>query len=388
MVEVLAGVAQWEERASRKRQVDGSSPSLGSGRAPDYDPAQAFKADYDVVIALWRESAETWRAAAQGWLAATGSEHTRRAYAAALAQFLAHWLRREATLDDVATAQLWRVNSADARAWQRALRSDGLAATTINARLAALSSFFGFCATEMIYTDQAREVHKPLLTVNPCATVKRLPVTRAPRVALSVEQVRALLRACDRTTAPGLRDYALLLGYLLTGQRNSELREWRWGDLHEDADGLRVYAWQGKGGKSAVEALHPAVHAAIVAYLRAVGRLETMQDEEFIFIALNDAAERLPHVEAGDTPTALSRQRVNQIVKRCARKAGLRAEMVTVHTLRRTSARRFYEASDFDLDETAKALHHSSTATTRVYLNQPERGAREIWESVAALYGL
>ena len=71
-----------------------------------------------------------------------------------------------------------------------------------------------------------------------------------------------------------------------------------------------------------------------------------------------------------------------------ARRAGLREELITVHTLRRTAARRFYEASDFDLDETAKALHHSSTATTRVYLNQPERGAREIWESVAALYGL
>lgn len=386
MVE-LAGVAQWGEQAFRKRQGDGSSPSLGSVGL-DYDSAQAVAQGYDVVIALWRESAETWRAAAQGWLAATGSEHTRRAYAAALHSFLTHWLRREATLEDVATAQLWRVSSADARAWQRALRSDGLAAATVNARLAALSSFFNFCATEMVYTDQAREIHKSLLTVNPCAAVKRLPVTRAPRVALSIDQARAMLRACDRTTALGMRDYALLLGYLLTGQRNSELREWRWGDLHEDADGRLVYAWGGKGGKSAVEALHPAVHAAIVAYLRAAGRLETIQADEFIFIAMNDAAERLPLVNPQYTPTPISRQRVNQIVKRYARKAGLRAEMVTVHTLRRTAARRFYEASDFDLDETAKALHHSSTATTRVYLNQPERGAREIWESVAALYGL
>lgn len=383
----LAGVAQWGEQAFRKRQGDGSSPSLGSVGL-DYDPAQAVAQGYDVVIALWRESAETWRAAAHGWLAATGSEHTRRAYAAALHSFLTHWLRREATLEDMATAQLWRVSSADARAWQRALRGDGLAAATVNARLAALSSFFNFCATEMVYTDQTREVHKPLLTVNPCAAVKRLPVTRAPRVALSIDQARTMLRACDRTTAPGMRDYALLLGYLLTGQRNSELREWRWGDLHEDADGHLVYAWEGKGGKSAVETLHPAVHAAITAYLRAAGRLKTIQAEDYIFVAMNDAAERLPHVDPTHTPTPLSRQRVNQIVKRYARKAGLRAELITVHTLRRTAARRFYEASDFDLDETAKALHHSSTATTRVYLNQPERGAREIWESVAALYGL
>jgi integrase len=341
-----------------------------------------------VVIALWRESAETWRAAASAWVAAAGSEHTRRAYEAGLGRFLTHWLRREATVADVAAAQLWRVSSADVRAWQRALRAEGLAATTVNARLAALSSFFTFCATEMVYTDQAREVHKPLLTVNPCAAVKRLPVLRSPRVALSIDQVRALLRACDRTTTAGLRDYALLLGYLLTGQRNSELRVLRWGDLREDEAG-HVYAWAGKGGKSAVEALHPAVYAALTAYLRAAGRLADIQPEDYIFTALTAAAERLPHVEAAaGEARPLSRQRVNQIVKRLAGKAGLRAEMVTVHTLRRTSARRFYEASDFDLDETAKALHHSNTATTRVYLNQPERGAREIWNSVAALYGL
>jgi integrase len=122
--------------------------------------------------------------------------------------------------------------------------------------------------------------------------------------------------------------------------------------------------------------------------LRAAGRLADIQPEDYIFTALTDAAERLPHVTAAETAQPLSRQLVNQIVKRLAGKAGLRAEMVTVHTLRRTAARRFYEASDFDLDETAKALHHSNTATTRVYLNQPERGAREIWNTVAALYGL
>ncbi|MBN2005015.1 MAG: tyrosine-type recombinase/integrase [Anaerolineae bacterium] len=342
------------------------------------------------VIAVWRESARTWENAAAGWLAAVGSAHTRHAYEAALAQFLAHWLERAATTADVGTAQLWRVSGADVRAWQRALHARGLSPATINARLAALSSFFRYCTTEMIYTDQVRELHKPLLLVNPCATVKRLAVPRKPRVALSVEQARALLRACDRTTLFGLRDYALLLGYLLTAQRNSELRALRWGDIREEdgeGDNNLVYYWEGKG-KSGVESLHPEIYAAITAYLRAAGRLETILPEDYIFIAMNDAAERLPHVAPGYVPTALSRQRVNQIVKRQARRAGLRAEMVTVHTLRRTAARRFYEASDFDLDETAKALHHSSTTTTRVYLNQPERGAREIWNTVAARYGL
>jgi len=234
--------------------------------------------------------------------------------------------------------------------------------------------------------DQAHEVHKPLLTVNPAATVRRLDTPQQARVALSVEQARALLRVPNRQTISGCRTYALLLAYLLTGQRNSEMRGLRWGDIRREGEAV-LYRWQGKG-KSGEEILHPAVYGAITAYLQAAGRLGTIKPEDYIFTALDEKAARRFGFRQVKENQPISRQRVNQIVKATAKRAGLRAELITTHTLRRTAARRFYEASGYDLDETAKVLHHGSPTTTRVYLNQPERETGAIWESVAALYGV
>jgi len=318
------------------------------------------------------------------------SGHTQAAYETALRQFLGFWLHRNGTgaaLAEVATAQLWRVSSSDMRSWQRALRESGLAPKTVNARLGALSSFFAFCARDVAWTDQAREVHKTLLQVNPCDAVKPLRVQRQPRVALDVAQVRALLRACDRTRVSGARDYALLCGYLLTGNRNSELRTLRWGDLRREGEDV-LYRWVGKGGKCSEELLHPAVYAAIGDYLRMAGRLGDITEDDYVFTALTDAAGRFPHVARADLARPISRQRVNQIVKARARDAGIEPGLVSTHTLRRTAARRYFEVSGNDLDETAKMLHHSNLNVTQVYLNQPERASREIWKSVAALYGL
>ncbi len=339
-------------------------------------------------VAAWRQDPETWRAAVEGWLAA-GSVNTQAAYTTALAQFVAHLGcdgDGRPLVDEVIDAQLWRVTAADVRTWQRALQAQGLSPATVNSRIAGLSSFFRFCQEQVAYVDQAHEVHKPLLTVNPAATVRRLEAPQSPRVALSVEQARALLRVPNRTTVSGCRTYALLLAYLLTGQRNSEMRTLRWGDLRREGEAV-LYRWQGKG-KSGEERLHPAVYAAITAYLQAAGRLGTIAPEEFIFTPLDaEAAKRFGYRQVKENQP-ISRQRVNQIVKATARRAGLRSEMITTHTLRRTAARRFYEASGFDLDETAKVLHHGSPTTTRVYLNQPERETGAIWESVAALYGV
>ena len=77
--------------------------------------------------------------------------------------------------------------------------------------------------------------------------------------------------------ALGLRDYALLKSYLLTGFRNSELRTLRWGDLQLEGD--RVYCrWRGKGSKTdLVEFPWPAYHA-ITDFLQAAGRWEPFQD--------------------------------------------------------------------------------------------------------------
>lgn len=345
----------------------------------------------EAEVIAWRRDPVTWDTGRTLWTASL-TENTRRVYLTGLEQFIQHRLAdATATVERWGACEPWRISTGDVRAWQRALTAQGLSPATVNNRVAALSSLFGFCQREMVYTDQALGIQQPLATVNPCDALKRLDNAHKAKVALTGEQARALLDAADRRSVNGSRNYALLLGYLLSGNRNSEIRLLRWGDLHVEGDGddaLVFFTWRGKGGTGGEEILHPAVYHAITAYLRGAGRLETIQPEDYVFTALQDVAVRLPNVQAHANGQAITRQRVNDIVKSLARRAGLRAELITTHTLRRTVARRFYEASGHDLDLTQKILHHASPNTTRDYLHQPELQTREIWEKVAALYGL
>ena len=367
----LVGAAQMEEPVSRQHQ------GVGFSSASDSD-----------VVAAWRQSPETWRSAVEGWLA-FGSVNTRSAYATALKQFLMHLGCTgdgRPLYEEVTGAQLWRVTTADIRAWQQAMKTARLSPATINSKVAAVSSFFRFCQEQVVFVDQVHDIHAPLLTMNPAATVPRLTVSHSPTVSLSMEQVRALLQVPNRKTVRGRRTYALLLAYLLTGQQTSDIRTLRWGEIRREGDAV-LYRWQGKG-ESGEERLHPAVYAAITAYLQATGRLQTIGPDEYIFTPLDaEVARRFGYRQVREN-SPISRQRVNQIVKAAARRAGLRADLITAQTLRRTAARRYYDLSGYDLDETAKMLHHSSVATTRVYLSQPEWETGTIWESVATLYGV
>lgn len=357
---------------------------------PLVEEFRALREQVEARIVEWRRSPAAWDAAAQNWLQAQASKHTRAAYQTALRQF-ARW--RTAAKEwptpegvpGIAAARPWTVTAQTVRDWRAALLADDLAASTVKARLAALSSFFRFCQEQCVYVDEALLVRRALVDANPVDGVGRPTVKPQPKVALSVEQVRALLAAPDQHAVAGLRNRALLIMYLLTGQRNSEIRRLQWGDLRVE-DGVAYYCWAGKGGTGGEQTLPAPAYNAIRAYLEAAGRLDTMSPDDYIFAPLEDVAERLPHVE--ETQGPISRQRVAQIIKSEALKAGLRPDLISTHTLRRTAARRFYEASGHDLDRTQKMLHHSQAKTTSIYLNQPERETDDVWLTVAEMYGL
>jgi site-specific recombinase XerD len=89
----------------------------------------------------------------------------------------------------------------------------------------------------------------------------------APAGGLSAEEVARLLAVIPCDSAPGLRLRALLLlAYLLTGRRRTELLNLRWWDL--DLEGS-FYRSSGKGGKERQPALPPPVRQAILAYAEA-----------------------------------------------------------------------------------------------------------------------
>lgn len=337
------------------------------------------QARVDEFFEEWRHNEASWQEAFESWLdakeAKTGSRNTRRVYEASVKAFF-----------EFAGVHPWVVSGVHVNGWQRELRKQGNSETTINLRLSALSSFFSYCVDRFVLADP--------VSGNEYALAERNPVRRAERskidpyekaVFLNAEEVRALLRAVDQTTAVGLRDYALLVTYVYTGRRSSEVRRLRWGDISRE-QGRYFYRWTGKGGVHRTDELPAPAYQAMAAYLKAAGRWETLTPDTYVFTALSDVATRLPNVTEYQAQP-LSSAMVNRIVKKWARRAGLQWERIHTHTLRHTAAMLRRRLTD-DLGKIQDFLAHSQLSTTQIYIQHAAKREDNLWAGVEALIGL
>ncbi|MBN2392071.1 MAG: tyrosine-type recombinase/integrase [Anaerolineae bacterium] len=348
----------------------------------------------------WRTDANVWDGAASAWLAGVTSENTHAVYRAGLRQFI-FWMRdaeawaavagkrgSAGSAPDAALSSIepWCVTISNVERWKTAMVGAGLSAATINNRLAALSSFYEYCRTKIMRLNGMTP--EALVLVNPVDGVDRAKLKPRKRVVLTVQQVRALVRHQPATTLAGLRNRALLMCYLYTGLRNSEIRNLRWGDFSVAEDGTVRVFWTGKGLTGDDRKVRPIVLDAVRAYLSAAGKLPGMPQDAFVFTPLSDDATRFPHVAESNVEAPLSRQRINAIIKACAKRAGLNADMITTHTLRRTAATSFYEASGYDIELTRQMLHHARIETTIRYVNQESVDSDAVWQTVEEWFGL
>lgn len=312
-----------------------------------------------------------WSNAFSHWLGSK-AENTRRAYEAAWEELI-----------DFTEKMPWEMSSADIEDFIADLRKH-YAKSTIQQRLAAISSFFSY--TRDNYMDYVDGKEIPLHHYNPAKAVQRPKVnTYGKAHPLNIDEVRAFLGAIDQETLQGKRDYALILTYILTGRRNSEIRALTWGQI--ESDGHRFwYRWEGKACTSGrYELPAPAFHA-ICEFLSAAGRLQAMAQDDFIFTALSDHANRLPGT-VHDPGRALSSRYVRDLVKKYARLAGLDPEMVRVHDLRHTAAMLRSEAGD-DIEAISSFLGHSSLRTTSIYLHRVGGRKDNSWTKVQDMLGL
>src|SRR3990167_2942236 len=271
-----------------------------------------------------------WAEAFELWLDSRRSENTRRAYRGSCAAFLAF-----------ADKLPWEIHKADVARWMDELRKQGLSKSTLQVRVAAISSFYLYARDEYEVVNLDGTI-SPLHDSNPAAAkslrVKVNPYGKARY--LNTMEARALLRAIPRNTVQGLLDYALFLFYLATGRRNSEVRTLKCEAFEGSGDGEnggrqfggrqfggRVwYRWSGKGKSDKRYECPLPVWQAINAYLKAAGRLESIRSDEFIFTALSDHAARLPNVNGetlrpGLTPPSM--REAARLLKRYARLGGL-----------------------------------------------------------------
>ncbi len=163
---------------------------------------------------------------------------------------------------------------------------------------------------------------------------------------ISQQDAAALLGSCDRRSALGRRDYAMILMLLRLGLRRGEVASLRLDDVDWRAGELLVH---GKGGREDRLPLPTDVGEAIAGYLQR-GRPRGEHREVFL-----RARAPFEPIVSGT---------VSSTVRRACRRAGI-AE-VGAHRLRHTVACEMV-AAGVPLVEIAQVLRHRSLQSTAVY---------------------
>jgi len=175
---------------------------------------------------------------------------------------------------------------------------------------------------------------------------------------LAPDQVQALLGSCDRDTATGRRDFAILTALVRLGVRAGEVAALTLDDLNWRAGEIMVC---GKGNRCERLPLPADVGEAISAYLH---------DRHPASVA-----DRALFVRVKAPRGSLTSSAVSSVVAAAARRAGLGS--VGAHRLRHTVATQMLR-SGASLPEIGQVLRHRHMSTTAIYAKTDREALREI----------
>ena len=326
-------------------------------------------------------SQDIWSQAVEAWLSAKynrrKSHNTRRAYRRAITDWLS--FVSEMGIDP------GKVGGVIVEAFKKSLADSGKAQATIAQRLAAVSSFYLYCSKSFTLTDLATGNEIALVSYNPVDRAERPQVDAfAGAQKITVSDVKQVLDSIDTSMLTGRRNRSIMLAYLMTGRRLTELAALCWRDFNFHGDSV-AYTYIGKGNKKQTRQLPPPVWEAISDYLIDSGRLSTMDADSPLWVAHSDVAARLPNVDGTNTGKPLAVSTIRKIVNSYTKKA--LGRKVSPHALRHAAALLRREAGS-DVKQVQEFLDHSSLATTERYLMKIETTTDENWQGVAKILAL
>jgi site-specific recombinase XerD len=189
---------------------------------------------------------------------------------------------------------------------------------------------------------------------NPAETVIRARKEEKDPTVLFKNEYKALLFEAQGNS----RDYAILLTFLKSGIRESELADLQIEDVDFVHDTLRVR--EGKGKKERTVPLMPELKRALKRYLADRDRQDNIVDEETLFLARNG--------------TSLNSSSIRKLVKKYYTKAGVRKS--GVHTLRHTFSAHNVN-NGMPIADLQKVLGHKKKETTLKYIHAVNTSLRE-----------
>jgi site-specific recombinase XerD len=189
---------------------------------------------------------------------------------------------------------------------------------------------------------------------NPAETVIRARKEEKDPTVLFKNEYKALLFEAQGNS----RDYAILLTFLKSGIRESELAALEIGDIDFLHDELTVR--EGKGKKERTIPLMPELKRALKRYLADRDRQDNIVDEETLFLARNG--------------TSLNPSSIRKLVKKYYTKAGVRKS--GVHTLRHTFSAHNVN-NGMPIADLQRVLGHKKKETTLKYIHAVSTSLRE-----------
>lgn len=232
------------------------------------------------------------------------------------------------------------VEVTDLREFVYELKNRGLTPRSINRKISALRSYFGFLQTlDVVDSD-------------PCELLDGPKVGRALPTVLSQAEIERLLEVPGTDDPLNLRDWAMLEFMYATGVRISELVTLRVRDVDLEERLVKV---RGKGSKERIVPFGGAALEAVIVYLR-----ESRP-------ALAQAAGRtaVGALFLSRRGQQLTRKGAWDIVKRHVTGAGIQTR-VTPHTIRHTFATHLLQGGA-DIAAVQEMLGHADISTTQIY---------------------
>jgi site-specific recombinase XerD len=236
----------------------------------------------------------------------------------------------------------------------------GCAATTRNARLAAIRSLFAFIARE-----------NPELVLQ-AQQIRTIPLKRTEHNTveyLEEKELQAVLDAVNINSRTGLRDRTLFLLLYNTGARVSEVVNLQLTDLRLDAAQVTLH---GKGNKDRSCPLWPETVAALEAYIKQ--RQPKATETEQVFLNANGGP--------------ITRFGIRHITRKYGVKA--RAKQPTMddkplnpHRIRHTTAMHLLRAGN-DINMVSYWLGHAHLNTTHAYVEIDMETKRKMLEKTPA----
>jgi integrase/recombinase XerD len=219
-----------------------------------------------------------------------------------------------------------------------------LSGHTVNTYGRSLRAFWSWLEGEGIIDD------------NPFCRVKIPPAPETVIPTLSDDQLRSLFAQIDTKQPQGVRDYAIIALLVDTMVRVSELINCRLVDV--DLDRREITVW-GKGRKQRVIPFAVTAQKILWKYIKLYRPEPCLQADDRLFLTFDGRP--------------LTKNRVEEIVKKYGNQAGIKGVRLSPHTFRHTGASIFCRNGG-DSFSLKRIMGHADIKTSQIYVhhNQEE----------------